>query len=220
MPYKDFLTPLHRSTKRDYLARVTGFPKAEAAKRAKEFGFDYWDGDRKFGYGGYRYDGRWRPVAEAMAAHYGLRAGSRVLDVGAGKGFLLYELTQVVPGIEVRGLDVSRYAIENAKEEMTAFLDEGNAISLPYEDRSFDLVLSLNTLHNLRCYDLEKALKEIVRVGRGAGYLVNDSYRSEEEKVNLLYWQIACESFFTPQEWEWWFGLCGYSGDYSFIFFE
>src|ERR1700756_2361374 len=114
----DFLTPLHTSTKRDYVGRVVESPKAEAAAVAKQWGRDYWDGDRRFGYGGYRYDGRWRPVAEAMARHYNLQAGQRVLDVGCGKAFLLYELTQVVPGIEVAGVDISKYGIENAKEEV------------------------------------------------------------------------------------------------------
>src|SRR3990167_2269712 len=106
MTYIDFMSSLHRRTKRDYVGRVTGFPKAEAAKIAKRFGAEYWDGDRKFGYGGYRYDGRWRGVAEAMAEYYRLKPGDRVLDVGCGKGFLLYELAQSVPGVEVYGIDV------------------------------------------------------------------------------------------------------------------
>ena len=220
MAYVDFLSTLHKKTKRDYLTRVMEYPKADAAKKAKQFGYDYWDGDRRFGYGGYYYDERWRPVAETMARHYGLKAGDRILDVGCGKGFLLYEFTQVVPGVEVRGLDISKYAIEHAKEEILPFLQYGTAANLPYQDKSFDLVVSITTLHNLYCYDLEKALREIVRVGRRNQYLVVESYRNEEEKANLLYWQLTCECFFTSQEWDWWFRLCGYSGDYSFIFFE
>lgn len=216
----DFISPLHKRTKRDYLGRVNEFSKAEAAKIAKQFGKDYWDGDRKFGYGGMRYDGRWRVVAENMARHYGLKAGDRILDVGCGKAFLLYEFTQVVPGIEVRGLDVSPYAVENAKEEVRSFLQVGHANHLPYEDSSFDLVLTLNTLHNLYCYDLDRALREIQRVGRRNRYIVVESYRNDEEKANLLYWQLTCESFCTPEEWEWWFKQTGYTGDFSFIFFE
>jgi SAM-dependent methyltransferase len=220
MAYVDFLTAVHSSTKRDYLARVNGYPKAEAARRAREWGRDYWDGDRRIGYGGYRYDGRWRPVAEAMAAHYGLRAGQRVLDVGCGKGFLLYDLAEAVPGLDVRGIDVSRYALEHAKDEVRDRLDLGTAADLPYDDASFDLVVSVNTLHNLHCFDLDEALREIERVGRGAKYVVVESYRNEEEKVNLLYWQLTCESFYTPEEWAWWFDRTGYSGDHSFIYFE
>jgi SAM-dependent methyltransferase len=219
MAYLDFISPLHKKTSRDYLGRVNEFPKAEAAKLAKQFARDYWDGDRKTGYGGMRYDGRWRVVAEAMAKQYGLKAGDRVLDVGCGKGFLLYELTQVVPGIQICGLDISSYAVEHAKDEVKPFLQVGHARQLPFADQSFALVISLNTLHNLYCYDLEKALREMQRVGRHQ-YLCVESYRNEDEKVNLLYWQLTCEMFCTPEEWQWWFNLTGYTGDHSFIYFE
>src|SRR5688572_18949375 len=161
MAYIDFLSPIHRSTKRDYLARVNEFPKAEAASRAKLWGYDYWDGDRKTGYGGYRYDGRWRAVADELVRHYDLKAGDRVLDVGCGKGFLLFDLAQAVPGLEVRGIDISAYAIENAKEEVRPFLQVANAVDVPFEDASFDLVISITTLHNLYCYELERSLREI-----------------------------------------------------------
>ena len=220
MAYIDFLSALHKRTKRDYLGRVNEFSKAEAAKVAKKFGAEYWDGDRKFGYGGYKYDGRWYTVADAMAKHYGLKAGDRILDVGCGKAFLLYEFTQAVPGVEVRGLDISPYAVEHAKEEVRPFLEVGDANQLPFEDHSFDLVISINTLHNLYCFDLDKALREIERVGKEHKYMVVESYRNEEEKANLLYWQLTCESFCTPSEWQWWFDRCGYTGDYSFIYFE
>ena len=219
MPEIDFISPLHKKTKRDYLARVNEFPKAEAAKLAKQFARDYWDGDRKVGYGGMRYDGRWRVVADAMAKHYGLKAGDKILDVGCGKGILLYDFTQAVPGIEVCGLDISSYAIENAKEEVKPFLQVGHAKRLPFADQSFDLVISINTLHNLYCYDLDSALRELERVGKKK-YLVVESYRNEEEKANLLYWQLTCEAFCTPEEWAWWFKQAGYTGDYSFIYFE
>ena len=216
----DLVSSVHKQTKRDYVARVNEHPKAECAKVAKQFGRDYWDGDRKYGYGGYRYDGRWRPVAERIAKHYGLKRGDRVLDVGCGKAHLLYELTQAVPGLDVAGIDVSTYGMENAKEEVRPFLKVANATSLPFDDNSFDLVISLATLHNLYVFDLEKALREIERVGRGHAYVMVESYRTEEEKANLLYWQLTCESFFTPQEWEWVFRRFGYTGDWSYIFFE
>ena len=162
MAYVDFLSTVHKSTKRDYVARVTEFPKAEAARLAKKWDVEYWDGDRKTGYGGYRYDGRWRKVADAMVQHYGIKPGDRILDVGCGKGFILYDFTQAVPGVEVVGIDVSNYAIEHAKEEVKPCLKAASAAELPFPDRSFDLVISINTLHNLYCYDLHKALKEIV----------------------------------------------------------
>lgn len=220
MGYLDFLTPLHTATKRDYLARVNEFPKAEAAKIAKQYGFDYWDGDRKFGYGGYKYDGRWKKVAAPMIEHYGLKPGDKILDVGCGKAFLLHDFKEAMPGLEVKGIDISEYAIENSKPEVREFLEVANAVELPFEDDSFDLVISLNTLHNLYTYDLEKAIKEIERVGKKNKYIVVESYRNEEEKVNLMYWILTAEDFFTPQEWEWWFKLGGYTGDYSFIYFE
>ncbi|MCK5236996.1 MAG: methyltransferase domain-containing protein, partial [Deltaproteobacteria bacterium] len=118
MAYIDFLSTIHKATKRDYIGRVNEYPKAKAIKIAKRYDKEYWDGDRKFGFGGYRYDGRWRVVAEQIAKHYGLKPGDRILDVGCGKAFLLYEFTQVVPGVEVAGIDISQYAIENAKEEV------------------------------------------------------------------------------------------------------
>ena len=132
----------------------------------------------------------------------------------------MYDLTQVVPGLKVQGIDISAYGIEHAKEEVQPFLRVGNANQLPFEDRSFDLVISINTLHNLHCYDLEKALKEIERVGKESKYIVVESYRNEEEKANLLYWQLTCESFYTPEEWQWWLNYAGYQGDHSFIYFE
>jgi protein-L-isoaspartate(D-aspartate) O-methyltransferase len=216
----DFVSRLHGRTRRDYLERVARGDKARCAEVARRFGREYWDGDRKYGYGGYRYDGRWAPVAEALIAHYGLAEGQRVLDVGCGKGYLLYELKRLVPGLEVRGLDVSEYALANAKEEVRPLLDPGEAQALPYADGAFDLVLSITTLHNLYIHDLERALREIERVRRGGAYVVVESYRNQAEKDNLLNWQLTCECFFTPEEWRWLFEGFGYTGDYSFIFFE
>ncbi len=221
--YIDFMSVVHKSTKRDYLARVNDidYPKAKAAQLAKKWDFDYWDGDRRINYGGYRYiEGRLEKVARAMAEHYGLKAGDKILDVGCGKGFLLFDFAKVVSGIEVTGIDISDYAIRNSKEEIRAKLQVCNATSLPFPDKSFDLVYSLNTLHNLHCYDLEDALREIERVSKKDKYICVESYRNEEEKVNLMYWQVTCEMFCTPEEWRWWFDLSGYTGDHSFIYFE
>lgn len=222
MAYIDFMSPLHKATTRDYLARVNDpdYPKAKAAALAKQWGYDYWDGDRRICYGGYRYmPGRWAPVARAMVDHYQLKPGDRVLDIGCGKGFQLFELTQVLPGLQVRGLDVSTYAIEHAHPEMKALIDYGTAASLPYEDQSFDFVFTINTLHNLHNRDLEAALREIERVGKRK-YICVESYRNETEKANLLYWQLTCEQFNSPDDWQWWFDTTGYGGDHSFIYFE
>ena len=223
MAYVDFLSVVHKSTQRDYLGRVNDpeYPKAKAAELAKKWAYDYWDGDRRINYGGYRYmPGRWEKVARAMVDHYGIKPGDRILDVGCGKGFLLYDFTLVVPGVEVVGIDVSDYAIANAKEEVKDRLRVGNANSLPFADGEFDLVYSINTLHNLHNYDLDKALREISRVGKKHTYICVESYRTEVEKANLLYWQVTCEAFCTPEEWAWWFRQTGYAGDHSFIYFE
>lgn len=220
MMYIDFVSSLHKSTKRDYIGRVMSADKAECARIAKEYGYDYWDGDRKYGYGGYRYDGRWRSVAEKMAAHYNLKAGQKVLDVGCGMAHLLYELTQAVPGIEVKGIDISAYALEHAKEEIRHCLQCGKAQDLPFADNEFDLVISLTTLHNLKVFDLKKAVQEIERVSKENSYIMVESFRNDEEEVNMLYWQLTCASYYSVEEWEWLYKEWGYTGDYSFIFFE
>ena len=223
MAYLDFLSANHNSVKRDYLARVNDpvFPKPRAATLAKKWDYDYWDGDRRICYGGYRYmDGRWEKVARAMAEHYGIKPGDKVLDVGCGKGYLLYDFTKVVPNLELHGIDISGYAIVNCKPEIKERVQVGNAIALPYPDKYFDFVYSITTLHNLHCYDLETALREIERVSKRHKYVCVESYRTEEEKANLLYWQVTCEAFNTPEEWQWWFKHAGYSGDHSFIYFE
>lgn len=216
----NFLTKYQRSTKRDYIGRVLEADKAECARIAKQWGYDYWDGDRKFGYGGMHYDGRWRPIAEEIARHYALKRGDSVLDIGCGKGFLLYELTQVVPGLEIAGLDISQYGIDHAKEEVRSALTLGNCTALPWPDRSFDFVYSINTFHNLAISDLKRAVQEMERVGKGRKWLCVESYRNEREKANLLYWQLTCESFHRPEAWAWLYREWGYSGDYGFIFFE
>jgi protein-L-isoaspartate(D-aspartate) O-methyltransferase len=216
------MSVLHKATKRDYLARVNDpdFPKPKAAELAKKWDLDYWDGDRRINYGGYRYiPGRWEKVARELAKYYGIRPGDRILDIGCGKGYLLHDFTLVVPGVEVHGIDISEYATRNAKEEVRGRLRVGNATALPWPDKHFDLVISIQTLHNLHCYDLDKALREMERVGKKK-YLCVESYRNETEKANLLYWQVTCEAFNTPEEWEWWFRHTGYSGDHSFIYFE
>ena len=195
MAYIDFIGDLHRATKRDYVQRVIEHDKAESAAVAIQFGADYWDGDRRYGYGGYAYDGRWRPMAQKMADHYGLRPGMTVLDVGCGKGYLLCEFTQVVPGIDVAGLEISEYAIQHAKAEVRETIRQGNATELPFEDDAFDLVVSLGCLHNLANYDLDRAAREIERVGKSAKYVMVESFRNEAEKANLLYWQLTCGLF-------------------------
>ena len=215
----DLVTSLHQKSKRNYLERVTQFDKGQCATVAKLYGKDYWDGQRQYGYGGYHYDGRWAPVAMRLIEQYSLTDQSRILDVGCGKGYLLYEIKKLLPGAQVRGIDISEYALRNSKEEIRASLSIANATKLPFSDQEFDLVISLTTLHNLMIQELAQALKEIQRVTQKDAYLVVESYRNESEKANLLYWQLTCESFFSPTEWIWLFDHFGYRGDYEFICF-
>ncbi len=220
MGYIDFVSDLHKATKRDYLGRVMSDDKAKCAVIAKEYGYDYWDGDRKYGYGGYHYDGRWRAVAQKMVDHYGIKPGQKILDVGCGMAHLLYEFTQVVPGVKVYGIDISEYALAHAKEEIRDRLQYGKAQDIPFADNEFDLVISLTTLHNLKVFDLKKAIEEIERVSKGHSYIMVESFRNDVEEVNMLYWQLTCASYYSTEEWEWLYKEWGYTGDYSFIFFE
>jgi len=216
----DFLAKYQSATKRDYVARVVEHDKAECATVARRWGEEYWDGPRQYGYGGYGYDGRWLPIAQDMGKHFDLQPGNKLLDVGCGKAFLLYEFTRAVPGIEIAGLDISAYGIARAKEEARPFLREGNCTTLPYADHSFDFVYSINTFHNLKIHELKAAIQEIERVGKDKKWICVESYRNEREKANLLYWQLTCMSFHTPEEWVWLYREWGYTGDYGFIFFE
>ncbi len=214
----NYFTPLHTSTKRDYLSRMCD-AKVECMKVAKQFGADFWDGDRRYGYGGFKYDGRWKPVAERLILDYALAGNCSILDIGCGKGFLLYELQQLLPEARIVGFDISDYAVANAKEEIRENLFKHRAQDpLPFQEKEFDLVISLTTLHNLHLPDLKMALQEIERIGKQK-YLVVEGYRNEEELFNLQCWALTCAAFFTPEEWVWLFQEFGYTGDYEFVYF-
>ena len=217
---RQFVTPLHEATTRDYLARMND-EKIGCMIRAKQYGYDYWDGDRRYGYGGYSYiPGRWKPVAEFLIDAYNLNNQSSLLDVGCGKGYLLYEMKLLLPELRMAGFDISKHGLENAKKEVKDFLFIHRAQDLyPYKDNEFDLVISLGCVHNLRIFELETALKEIERVGQ-KGYIMKESYRNEQEQFNLQCWALTCESFFDHEEWPWIYEYFGYKGDYEFIYFE
>lgn len=222
MSYIDFLSAHHKKTNRDYLARVNDkeFPKAKAATLAKKWDYDYWDGDRRINYGGYKYiEGRWAPVAQSIVDHYQIENGDKILDIGCGKGFLLFEILKIKPKVEIFGLDISSYAIKNSKPEIKEKITEGCASSIPFDNKEFKLAFSINTFHNLNNENLERALLEITRVS-DCQYICVESYRNEIEKTNLLYWQVTCEQFNNPEDWKWWFNKCCYEGDHSFIYFE
>ena len=216
----NLVTSLHTATKRDYLGRMND-SKVEAMMIAKQYGADYWDGDRKYGYGGYKYmPGRWATVAQKLIDLYGLKAGSKVLDVGCGKGFLLYQMQLIQPGLEIHGFDISQYGLDHAHPDLDANLFIHRAQErYPYEDNFFDLVISLGTLHNLHIFELEVAVAEIERVGK-QGYIMLESFRNELEMFNLECWALTAESLMDVDEWKWVYSRFGFTGDYEFIFFE
>ena len=182
--FVNYVTSLHKATSRAYIDRMVD-DKVHCMLKAKEYEADYWDGDRRYGYGGYKFiPGRWKPVAEALIKNYDLTNDLRVLDVGCGKGFLVYEMKLLLPGLKVAGFDISKHGLENAKEEIKNELFIHRAQDpYPYQDNEFDLVISLGCIHNLRVFELETALKEIERVGR-QGYIMMESYRNEQELFN------------------------------------
>jgi len=218
--FLEIITPLHQSTQRDFLHRMQD-EKVKCMRIAKEYESDYWDGDRRYGYGGYKYlPGRWKPVAESLIQQYNLEAGSKVLDMGCGKGFLLFEMKLLQPGLEICGIDRSQHGLAHAKEEIKPFLFQHKVQDpLPFGDHEFDLVISLGTFHNLRIFELKTALAEMERVGR-QGYLMLESYRNEQELFNLQCWALTAESFFDVSEWVWLYRHFGYTRDYEFIYFE
>jgi SAM-dependent methyltransferase len=217
---RNLVTPLHQLTARDYIGRMKD-EKVHCMSVAREYEESYWDGDRRYGYGGYHYiPGRWESVAQSLIDLYSLNNKSSLLDVGCGTGFLLFEIKRLLPECRVTGFDVSRHGLAKAKQEVKGGLFIHHAATpFPANDNEFDLVISLGCLHNLKLPQLEIALQEIDRVGR-AGYLMVESYRNCTELFNLQCWALTAESFLDPEEWRWIYDRCGYSGDYEFIFFE
>jgi SAM-dependent methyltransferase len=204
-------------SKRPIAARKAATVEARAA--ARQFGRAYFDGDRTEGYGGYKYDGRWVPIARRFIAHYGLTSASRILDVGCAKGFLLHDLAQLVPGISVCGLDISSYALEHVMGSLRGRTVRGNAAALPFASRSFDVVISINTIHNLERDPCAAALREIERVG-ARKYVQVDSWLSEQQRQDFADWQLTARTYFDPDGWRTLFDEAGYSGDYYWTLTE
>lgn len=184
-------------------------------KIARKFGQDYFDGDRRFGYGGYTYQPRfWQPVVPTIIEYYGLDDESSILDVGCGKGFMLHDFALALPGAELKGIDISSYAVSNAIDKVKSNIAVGNAKELPFEDQSFDLVISINTIHNLPLEECKQALKEIQRVSRRDAFITVDAYRTEEEKKRMDAWNLTALTYMHVDEWEKLFKEVGYEGDY------
>jgi SAM-dependent methyltransferase len=187
---------------------------------ARKFGAEYFDGAREQGYGGYRYDGRWLPIARDIVDHFDLRPGHRVLDVGCAKGFLVKDLMTTRPGLEAYGLDISQYALAHGEAETARRLVRGSADRLPFRTDAFHAVVSINTVHNLERARCIAALKEIERLAPGRGYVVVDAYRNEAEREIFLGWVLTALTFLKPHEWEAVFAEAGYTGDYSWTILD
>lgn len=193
-----------------------GSSKTEEDRRiARQFGHDFFDGDRRHGYGGYSYNPRfWQPVIPDLQRHFGLNATSVVLDIGCGKGFLLHDMAALIPGLTVRGVDISEYAVQNAIEDMRPFLQVADAVRLPFPDHSFDVVISITTIHNLERAQCVQALQEIERVGRGKSFITVDAYRNDQEKEAMIAWNLTAKTVMHVDEWKVFFKEAGYTGDY------
>ncbi len=181
----------------------------------RKFSQEYFDGDRRFGYGGYNYNPRfWQPVMGDFKRHFSLNAQSSVLDVGSGKGFMLHDLRAFIPGIKVRGLDISTYAILNTIDDIKPFVEVGDAKVLPFADKSFDVVISINTIHNLAIDDCKQSLREIQRVAKHGAFVTMDAYRTPEEKVRMDAWNLTALTYMSVDEWKVLFKEAGYTHDY------
>lgn len=200
--------------KRDLNARAAEKTDEDRAV-ARQFGREFFDGERRHGYGGFSYQPRfWQPVMPDFIRHFGLTPTSALLDVGCAKGFMLHDVTEAVPGITVAGVDVSAYAITNAMESVKPHLKVANATALPYPDKSFDVVISINTIHNLDRAECGQALREIERVSRGKAFVTVDAWRTEEERARMNAWNLTAKTILSVDEWVAFFAEIGYTGDY------
>ena len=190
--------------------------KSENIKRvARYFGKEFFDGDRNFGYGGFKYNPKfWQPVIPDFIKHWNLNKNSSLLDVGCAKGFMLYNLMLKVPGIKLKGIDISQYAIDNSKAEVKSLLKVADAKKLPFTDNSFDAVISINTIHNLDQSECAKALREIVRVSKKKAFITVDAYRNDDEKKKIYAWNLTAKTIMSVDDWKLFFKEVGYNGDY------
>ncbi|WP_257326280.1 class I SAM-dependent methyltransferase [Pseudoalteromonas rhizosphaerae] len=201
-------------SKRDLSGRLEA--KSEAVRAiARQFDEEFFDGDREHGYGGFNYHSRfWQPVVPDFITHFGLQENSSLLDVGCAKGFMLYDILQQLPTMTLSGIDISHYALDNAKQEVKHLLQQGCATKLPFEDNSFDTVISINTIHNLDLNNCAKALQEIERVSKAKAFITVDAYRNEQEKERMEAWNLTAKTMMHVDQWKEFFKDTGYTGDF------
>ncbi len=182
---------------------------------ARRFGKDFFDGDRKHGYGGFYYNSKfWTEVVKDFQKHWGLNNDSSILDVGCGKGFMIYDFLKLLPALKIKGIDISDYAIKNSKPEVSHLTSVASAEKLPFEDNEFDYVISINTIHNLPINNCKKALKEISRVAKKDAFITVDAYNNDEEKKRMYDWNLTAQTILSTTHWKNLFKECGYFGDY------
>lgn len=182
---------------------------------ARKFGKEFFDGDRSHGYGGFGYNSRfWEPVIPTFQKYYNLDENSKILDIGCAKGFMLYDFQKAINGISIQGIDISNYAIENAKEEVKPYLQVADARELPFEDNSFDLAISITTLHNFNKEDMKIAIKEIMRVTKKDAFITLDAYRDEIERKRMEAWNLTALTMMSTEKWKEFFQETSYEGDY------
>ena len=217
---KNFIQKIHTASDRNYLKRMN-LKKPEIMKEAKKYSKNYWDGSRSEGYGGYHYiPGYWTGVASKLINFYKLKKNAKILDIGCGKGFLIYEMKKLRPDLDILGVDISAYALKLAKgKKIIKYKKQKAQDKFNYKNKYFDLVISLGTLHNLELFDLKKSLVEVSRIAKKS-YVMVESYNNDLELFNLQCWALTCESFFSKNEWEWLFRTLKFKGDYEFIYFK
>lgn len=192
-------------------------PTDEEKSIAKKFGKDFFDGDRRHGYGGFSYNPKfWTDTVSQFISFFDLNSQSSILDVGCAKGFMLVDLMKALPEAKVAGIDISEYAISHAHTLIKSHLKVADCRSLPYEDSSFDLVISINTIHNLDVDGCIKSIREIERVKRKDSYIVVDGWSTLSEKEDLEAWVLTAQTVLSHSEWEEVFQEAGYTGKYSF----
>ena len=188
---------------------------------ARKFDIEYFDGDRLTGYGGYNYSPRfWTETVAHIKDFYNLDNNSKILDIGCAKGYMMHDLSLLIPGAEIKGVDVSGYAKENSIESMQDNIVVANANNLPFPDDYFDLVIAINTLHNLPLIDCKQAFREINRVTKNNSFVMNDAWRDAKGKQSMLNWNLTALTYMSCDDWEELFKEVDYKGDYYWFFAE
>ena len=218
MKILNLITKNHKKTKRKFIERMVD-NKIEAMRVARLYEYDYWDGKRRYGFGGYDYiQDYWTPVAKKLIKKFKLTNKSRILDIGCGKGFLLFEIKKILKNIKIEGIDISKHAIKNSKKEVKKYLKRIDINKYKFKSK-YDLIISINTLHNLEIDDLSKVVKKIVKFSKNS-YIAVEGYRNIEELFNLQCWALTANTFFSRNEWIWFLRNLNYNRNLEIIYFK